>query len=40
MSADAELGLVYLPVEMPSADYNGFNRPGDGLYGESLVRSM
>jgi quinoprotein glucose dehydrogenase len=37
MSADAELGLVYLPVEMPSADYNGFNRPGDGLFGESLV---
>jgi len=37
MSADPELGLVYLPVEMPSADYNGFNRPGDGLYGESLV---
>jgi quinoprotein glucose dehydrogenase len=37
MSADAELGLVYLPVEMPSADYNGYNRPGDGLYGESLV---
>lgn len=37
MSADAELGLVYLPVEMPSADYSGFNRPGDGLFGESLV---
>jgi quinoprotein glucose dehydrogenase len=37
MSADPELGLVYLPTEMPSADYNGFNRPGDGLYGESLV---
>lgn len=37
MSADAELGLVYLPVEMPSADYNGFNRPGDGLFGESIV---
>jgi quinoprotein glucose dehydrogenase len=37
MSADPELGLVYLPVEMPSADYNGFNRPGDGLFGESLV---
>jgi quinoprotein glucose dehydrogenase len=37
MSADAELGLVYLPVEMASADYNGFNRPGDGLFGESLV---
>jgi quinoprotein glucose dehydrogenase len=37
MSADPELGLVYLPVEMASADYNGFNRPGDGLFGESLV---
>lgn len=37
MSADAELGLVYLPVEMPSADYNGFNRPGDGLFAEALV---
>jgi len=37
MSADPELGLVYLPVEMPSSDYNGFNRPGDGLFGESLV---
>jgi quinoprotein glucose dehydrogenase len=37
MSADAELGLVYLPVEMPTADYNGFNRPGDGLFEESLV---
>jgi glucose dehydrogenase len=37
LSADPELGLVYLPVEMPSADYNGYNRPGDGLFGESLV---
>jgi quinoprotein glucose dehydrogenase len=37
MSADPELGLVYLPVEMPTADYNGFNRPGDGLFEESLV---
>lgn len=37
MSADPELGLVYLPVEMPSSDYNGFNRPGDGLFGEALV---
>ena len=38
MSADPELGLVYLPVEMPSADYNGFNRPGDGLFAESSWR--
>ena len=37
MSADPALGLVYLPVEMPTADYNGYNRPGNGLYGEALV---
>jgi len=37
MSADQELGLVYLPVEMPTSDYNGYNRDGDGLFGESLV---
>jgi quinoprotein glucose dehydrogenase len=37
LSADPELGLVYLPTEMPTADYNGFNRPGDGLFGEALV---
>ena len=37
MSADPELGLVYLPTEMPSADYNGYNRPGDNLFGESIV---
>jgi quinoprotein glucose dehydrogenase len=37
MSADEELGLVYLPVEMPTGDYYGGHRPGHGLYGESLV---
>jgi len=37
LSADPELGLVYLPVEMAAADYNGFGRPGDGLFGESIV---
>jgi len=37
MSADPEFDLVYLPVEMPSSDYNGYHRPGDGLFGESLV---
>ena len=37
MSADEELGLVYLPVEMPTGDYYGGHRPGAGLYGESLV---
>jgi quinoprotein glucose dehydrogenase len=37
MSADPELGLVYLPVELPTGDYYGGNRPGNGLFGESIV---
>ena len=37
MSADAELGLVYVPVEMPTGDYYGGNRPGDTLFADSLV---
>jgi quinoprotein glucose dehydrogenase len=37
MSADPELGLVYLPVELPTGDYYGGNRPGTGLFGESIV---
>jgi quinoprotein glucose dehydrogenase len=37
ISADEELGLVYLPVEMPTGDYYGGHRPGNGLFGESLV---
>jgi quinoprotein glucose dehydrogenase len=37
MSADAELGLVYVPVEMPTGDYYGGNRPGDNLFADSLV---
>jgi quinoprotein glucose dehydrogenase len=37
MSADAELGLVYVPVEMPTGDYYGGNRPGDTLFGDSLL---
>ena len=37
ISADAELGIVYLPVETPSGDYYGGHRPGDNLFGESLV---
>jgi len=36
-SADLELGLVYVPVEMPTGDYYGGNRPGNTLFGESLV---
>jgi quinoprotein glucose dehydrogenase len=37
MSVDAELGMVYLPVELPTGDYYGGHRPGSGLFGESLV---
>ena len=37
MSADLELGLVYVGVEMPTGDYYGGNRPGDTLFDESLV---
>ena len=37
MTVDEELGLVYLPVESPTSDYYGGERPGDNLYGESLV---
>ncbi len=36
MSADEELGYVYLPVSTPTNDYYGGHRPGDGLYGEGL----
>jgi quinoprotein glucose dehydrogenase len=37
MSADEELGLVYLPTEMPTGDYYGGHRPGANLFSDSLV---
>jgi quinoprotein glucose dehydrogenase len=37
ISVDEELGMVYLPVELPTGDYYGGHRPGSGLFGESLV---
>ncbi len=37
MAADPELGLVYLPIETPTGDYYGADRPGDNLFGNSLV---
>ena len=36
-SADSELGLVYLPIETPTNDVYGGHRPGDNLYGNTLV---
>ncbi len=36
-SCDENLGLVYAPFSTPANDFYGGERPGDGLFGESLV---
>src|ERR1700730_1961791 len=37
MTVDEEAGLVYLPVEDPTSDIYGGHRPGNNLFGDSLV---
>ena len=37
ITVDEQLGLVYLPVEAPTGDFYGGHRPGNNLFGESLV---
>src|SRR5436190_5211277 len=37
ISVDPEAGLVYLPVESPTIDTYGGNRPGNNLFAETLV---
>jgi quinoprotein glucose dehydrogenase len=37
MSVDEELGLVYLPVEIPTGDYYGGHHHGDNLFASSIV---
>jgi quinoprotein glucose dehydrogenase len=37
MSIDEQLNTLYMGVELPTGDYYGGNRPGAGLFGESLV---
>jgi quinoprotein glucose dehydrogenase len=37
ITADADLGLVYLPVEDPTVDQYGGHRPGNNLFADSLV---
>lgn len=37
MSADPELGMVYLPVESATNNWWGGQKPGDGLFAESIV---
>ncbi len=37
ISVDLELGIAYLPTEMPTNDYYGGHRHGDNLFSDSLV---
>ncbi len=37
MSADEELGMVYMPETTPTNDWYGGYRPGDNLFAESIV---
>ncbi|MEX2571712.1 MAG: hypothetical protein WD737_10480 [Gemmatimonadota bacterium] len=37
MSADAERGIVYVPTNPATMDYYGGFRPGDNLFGTSLI---
>jgi quinoprotein glucose dehydrogenase len=37
IAVDEQLGLVYLPVETPTSDYYGGQRPGSNLFAETLV---
>lgn len=37
ISVDEEQGLVYLPVEDPTSDFYGGERPGNNLFADSLV---
>ena len=37
ITVDPDAGLVYLPVESPTSDTYGGHRPGNNLFGESLV---
>ncbi|PCH61840.1 MAG: hypothetical protein COC19_04080, partial [SAR86 cluster bacterium] len=37
LSADPELGLVYVPTNGVTIDYYGGHHPGDNLYGTSLI---
>jgi quinoprotein glucose dehydrogenase len=37
MSADEDLGYVYLPIETPTGDYYGGTRQGNNLFAESIV---
>ena len=37
ISVDLNLGMAFIPVELPTGDEYGGHRPGNGLFGESVV---
>lgn len=37
ISVDEELGMAYIPVELPTGDFYGGHRPGNDLFGESVL---
>jgi len=37
ISVDEQLGMAYIPVELPTGDYYGGHRPGNGLFGETVL---
>ena len=37
LSADSELGIVYIPTNPPTIDYFGGFRPGANLFGTSVI---
>jgi quinoprotein glucose dehydrogenase len=37
ISVDPDLGMAFIPVELPTGDIYGGHRPGNGLFGESIV---
>jgi quinoprotein glucose dehydrogenase len=37
VSIDEELGMAYLPIESATGDFYGGHRPGNGLFGETIV---
>jgi len=37
ISVDEQLGMAFIPVELPTGDFYGGHRPGNGLFGESVL---
>ncbi len=37
ISVDEQLGMAFIPVELPTGDYYGGHRPGNSLFGETVL---